>query len=125
MIDIYADAIQATLEHDNIRRSWLAGGDHDGVPLHGLLFRTCPHLGCCLTECKSGMCDGTETQSEAQSIIDDLKNDDLIPVNQWDLESQWDDADIKSRTKMLEQFAMYNRELDELFDREPADIIED
>lgn len=119
MSDIYDEAIQATLKHDHIRSSWVAGGDDPDTPLHGLLFRSCPHLCCCLTEYRNGM--GAIPHSSEELLVT-LRDDDLIPRTQHDLESEWDNADTEARTALLELFAMYNRELDELFDREPADI---
>lgn len=118
MSDIYDKAIQATFEHDRIRNSWVAGGDDKGMPLHGLLFRHCSHLDCCLTEYKNGM--GKHDLSH--DILNDLKNDDLMPSSQTELEQLWDEADTEARIALLERFAMYNRELDEVFDREPQEL---
>ena len=112
MTDIYDEAIQATLEHDNIKQSWFEGGNTENMSLHGLLFRTCPHLDCCLTEYKNGMGD----PDIAPDILDDLRNDDLMPSTIEELEQRWDGADTEARTTLLERFAMYNRELDEVFD---------
>lgn len=134
MPDIYDEAIQATMEYDNIRSSWLAGGDTGEMYLHGLLFRTCPHLNCCLTEYKLGFSDETidysdidkgELTSEVQQLLDDLRDDDLMPLTQWKLEQQWDEADTEARIALLKRFAMYNRELDAVFDRKPQELVED
>lgn len=123
MKDNYDRAIQATLKHDNIEQSWYAGGvsEDEDVPLHGLLFRTCPHLTCCLTEYKHGMGD---SQFGDCSLLTDLENDDLMPETSSELQELWDEADTKTRTTLLERFAMYNRGLDKEFDRKPA-VIED
>lgn len=123
MRDIYDEAILATMEHDNIIASWLAGGKSKDMPLHGLLFRSCPNLGkLCLTERKSNIYDNIEAHEDAEPLITALKLDDLIPTSQWALERQWDNNTEEERTEMLERFAMYNRELDELYDRESVDV---
>lgn len=118
MTDIYDEAIQATLKYGDIKRSWLAGGNGDDIPLHGLLFRCCPNLGCCLTEYKSGMGD----RYLSHDILDDLKNDDLMPSTMNELELQWLDFNTEERIALLERFAMYNRELDDMLERDPAPL---
>lgn len=118
MTDIYDKAIVATLAHDRIRDSWITGGNND-MPLHALLFRSCPSMGCCLTECKMGMAD---TQEDDQDFVATVKADGLIPNSQYDLERQWDGFDEDQRTEMLERFAFHNRELDSLHDREEVFI---
>lgn len=120
MNDIYDDAIQAVMDKDNIRASWLAGAGSAFMPLDGLLFRVCTELDVCLTEYKAGM----GNQHINKELYDRLQADDLIPLNQWCLATKWDESDEDDRLQMLQQFAMYNRELDVLYHRDEIEIRE-
>ena len=132
MTDIYDLAIQAVIDHDDIEDSWQEGGcaDESNMELHGLLFRTCPHMNCCLTEFRKGYDNPSlpypnlneDITPEIKDLFDQLKDDDLIPINDYALVKVWNESDTEARIELLERFAMYNRRLDEVFDREPAGI---
>lgn len=127
MTDIYNEAIHATMEQDDIRKSWSLGGETiDPMQLDALLFRSCPNMGCCLTEFKRGMGDisGNEEDEtvEVQQVLNGIIEDYLIPTNVNDLQRDWNAADEEQRLAILERFAIHNRLLDEVFDRDPVDI---